>query len=76
MFNSYKGTFTPGFLDLLIKNDTFKNSDLYKNALANCGGVSSCISDSILTGKVSFGVLTKNTLTDQIKSNALSCNFN
>ena len=76
MFNSYNLLFTPGFLDILSQNKTFTSSQLYQDALNNCSNISACISDSILTGDVNFGVVSKNTLIEQIKANDLSSKIN
>ena len=51
---------------------TFTNGLIYKDAITKCAGVKSCVSDSILTGIVDFGVKTKTSLTNQVLANSFS----
>ncbi len=73
MKNSYSSSFTPFFLDNAQQNQTFTNSSEYQSYINKCAGISSCISDAIITGYISFGVQTKNSFaTQQTKNNLLS----
>lgn len=72
MLSKYSSSFEPAFLDVLVKNNTFTNGLIYKDAITKCAGVKSCVSDSILTGIVDFGVKTKTSLTNQVLANSFS----
>ena len=71
MLASYSSSFTPSFLDVFLLNATLVNSSAYQSIYKQCGGINSCISDSLITGLTSFGLQTKSSLSSQIQRDNL-----
>ena len=67
--NSYSQPYTPSFLDVLIAQN-LTNLNAIKAA---CQNDYACMSDSLLTGFLQFGLDTKNTVNQQNLINSIQC---